>query len=39
MRFVGKAWRLLVGIKDGLVLILMLHLLRGPVQRAVGQPL
>ncbi len=24
MRFVGKAWRLLVGIKDGLVLILML---------------
>jgi protease-4 len=24
MRFVGKAWRLLVGIKDGLVLILMM---------------
>jgi protease-4 len=24
MRFVGKAWRLLVGIKDGLVLVLML---------------
>lgn len=26
MRFVGKVWRLLVGIKDGLVLILMLLL-------------
>ena len=24
MRFVGKAWKLLVGIKDGLVLVLML---------------
>ena len=24
MRFVGKAWRVLVGIKDGLVLILLL---------------
>src|SRR5436305_4444353 len=29
MRFVGKAWRVLVGIKDGLVLIFMLMFFAG----------
>ena len=39
MRFVGKAWRLLVGIKDALVLLFMLLFFGGALRGAVGQPL
>jgi len=36
MRFVRGAWRLLVAVKDGLVLVAMLLFFAGPF---VGQPL
>ena len=31
MQFAGKVWRLLVGIKDGLVLVFMLLFFSAPV--------
>ena len=39
MKFAGKAWKLLVGIKDGLVLMFMLILLRRLYAALVGEPL
>ena len=39
MKFAGKAWKLLVGIKDGLVLLFMLLFFGGLYARAVGEPL
>ena len=39
MKFAGKVWRLLVGIKDALVLLFMLLFFGGLYARAVGQPL
>ena len=39
MKFAGKAWKLLVGIKDALVLIVMLALLLAALRGAFGEPL
>src|SRR5436305_14921314 len=38
MKFVGKAWRVLVGIKDGLVLIVMLMFFGGLYAALAASP-
>ena len=39
MKFAGKAWKLLVGVKDALVLLVMLLFFGGALRGPVGQPL